>query len=322
MQISITTVWRRLRSLAARVPGARWLWNFVKELDSEWRQDRCGGLSAEIAFWLVLSIFPGLLLLGAMIGWLDGLIGADLAASAEREVVEAVGGALGAEAGPITNAVSDLFAGPSGSAFTFGLVFVLLSASRGFNAVVGALDQAYEIETSRSWFHTRVTALFLGLGTIIVGASMLVILLLGPLFAGDGTLGSWFNSTWNYLGPLAALVVLVAWSATIYHIAPLHRTPWKWELPGAVFASMFFIISTLGFRIYLDSAIGGANAILGAVGTMLTLLIWVYTMSVGFMLGAEVNQIIADRHGVAERHVEHRTVRGSAREVVNRVRTK
>lgn len=315
-------IWHSVRLAVAKVPGARWLWSFIKELHFEWRKDRCGGLSAEIAFWLVLSIFPGLLLLGAMIGWLDGLIGADLAASAEREVVEAVGSALGSEAGPITGAVTELFAGPSGGAFTFGLIFVLLSASRGFNAVVGALDQAYEIETSRSWFHTRITGLFLGFGTIIVGAAMLVILLLGPLFAGDGTLGSWFGTTWYYAGPLVAFVVLVAWSATIYHIAPLHLTPWKWELPGAVFASLFWIISTVGFRVYLDSAIGGTNAILGAVGTMLTLLVWVYTMSVGFMLGAEVNQIIADRHGVAVRHVERRTVRGSAREVVDRVRSK
>lgn len=302
------------------LPGVGPTWRLARELQREWSDDRGTGLAAEIAFWLVLSIFPGLLVFGAALGWLDSILGASVAARVEREVIEGIDAALGAEAGPISGAAEELFASPNAGALTFGAVFALFSFSRGFNAVVGALDVAYDIEVERSWFHARLTAIGLGIGTVIIGALTLTMLFIGPLFGRAGQLGTWFTTGWQLLGPLAAFAALVAWAATIYHIAPLHRSPWRWDLPGALFAATFWVVATVGFRIYVDSAIGGSNAILGAVGAVLTLLLWVYLLAIGLLVGAEINQIIADRLGVSLAHYNRRTVRASARDLADRAR--
>jgi len=311
---------KTLLAQLGRIPGARFAGRFVLDIAHEWSKDRCGGLAAEIAFWLVLSIFPGLLVFGATLGSLDTLLSADVAARAEAEIVEGINDALGSESGPISDAVSDLFRSPSGGALTIGIVFALFSMSRGFNAVVGALDIAYDIETDRSWFHTRATAIILGIGTVIVGALTITMLFLGPLFGRSGQLGTWFTSTWSAIGPIVAFVALVFWAATIYHVAPLHLTKWRWDVPGAIVAAIFWVGATIGFQLYVDSAIGGSNAILGAVGGVLTMLLWVYVLTIGLLLGAEVNQVIAVRNGVSVGHLERRTIRRSVREAAEATR--
>lgn len=312
-----------IRSFIVKLRGRRLIGaalGFAGAIHREWSEDRCSGLAAEIAFWLVLSLFPGLLVLGAMLGWLDTIIGADVATRVEAEVIEGIEGALGSESGPISSAASGLFDAPSTGALTFGVLLALFGLSRGFNAVVGALDVAYDIEVDRSWFHARVTAILIGFGTVVVGALTLTVLFIGPLFGRAGELGTWFNSTWQLVGPIVAFVALVLWATTIYHVAPLHLTAWRWDVPGAALAATFWVAATLGFRIYVDSAISGSNAILGAVGGVLTLLLWVYLLAIGLLLGAEINQLIAERAGIFVMHVDRRTVRGSGREVAARVR--
>ncbi len=302
------------------LPGVRWVWRLIVDIFDQWNHDRCGGLAAEIAFWLVLSIFPGLLVLGATLGWLDSILGADVAGRTEAEIVEGIGSALGSEAGPISTAVEELFASPSAGALTFGVILSLFGFSRGFNSVVGALDIAYDVDAERSWFHTRVTAILLGFGTVIIGAVAVTVLFLGPLFGRSGELGTWFDSTWQIIGPVGAFVGLIGWAATIYHVTPLSVTPWRWDLPGAVLAAVFWLAATFGFRLYVDSAIGGSNAILGAVGGVLTLLLWAYVLAIGLLIGAELNDVLAKRAGVTLVHLEKRTVRSATRDAASRLR--
>lgn len=293
---------------------------FARDVADEWRDDRCEGLAAEIAFWLVLSIFPGMLVFGALLGLIDNFFGADVADRAEDAVVEAIQDALGSEAGPISNAASDLFNSPSGRALTIGVLVAIFSLSRGFSAVVRALDVAYDIDTQRSWFHGRVTAIMLGIGTVAVGAVTLTTILLGPVFGRSGGLGDWFNTTWAVIGPLVAFAALVAWATTVYHVAPLHQTPWRWDVPGAAVAAVFWLLATFGFRFYVDSAVGGSNAILGTVGAVLTLLLWVYLLSIGLLLGAEINQVLIDHKGIEADRASAGTVRGAVRGRLDRLR--
>ena len=86
--------------------------------------------------------------------------------------------------------------------------------------------------------------------------------------------------------------------ASLYNIAPNHRSPWKYELPGALLASVWWTVVSLGFGTYLGLASSGANAIFGFLGGALSLLFWLYLMAMGLLLGAEVNSIIATRRGV------------------------
>jgi len=282
----------------------RWLIHFLYRA---WHDDRVSGLSAEIGFFALLSLFPLLLVSSAILGWLGSFIGTDLAEDVEGQLTDWTAQVFGAESG-VVNAVMSLFSDSSTSALTVGVVATVYTASRGFAAVVRALDVAYGHHTTRGWVGTQVIGLLLAIGTIIVGSVTLAVLVIGPLlgredFIGDGIAGDILTFLWIWLRYPVAVAILVSWAATIFHIAPNRRAKWKAELPGAAFTAAFALVATLLFSVYLRT-LSSTNAVFGVIGTAITIQLWLFLLAIGLVLGAEVNAAFASRRGPAENWTE------------------
>ncbi len=279
--------------------------SFLRELGREWRDDRCSGLAAEMAFFGILSLFPTLLALAASLGSLDAIGSGRVAQRAERQIIDFLERVLTEDAGETIEAVRGLFTETSPGVITVGSVIALWSASRGFVALVRALDAAYDLEERRGYLRLRLLALELALGTIVVMAVTLAMLVVGPLF-GTGRqvadavgLGDAFATFWDWARWPLVLVVMVTWAATIFHFAPNHRTPWRWDLPGTAVTTASWALLSGGFHVYLEVA-ADTNQVLGALGGALIVLVWLYLLSVGLLLGGEVNAIVAKRFRVAQ----------------------
>ena len=278
----------------------------IRELATGWRDDRIGGAAAEIAFFGLLSLFPALLAMAAALGALDAITSHDLAARVEAEVVEFLRRVLTDEANETVAAVERLFSDTSPGVATIGTVVATWAASRGFVAVVRGLDLAYDIDERRSYVHLRLLALALAVGTVSVMAVMLGMLVVGPLLGtgqdvADGIgLGSASATFWDVARWPVALSVMVAWSATIFHVGPNHRTPWRWDLPGAAFTTVTWVALYLALSLYL-SRVPQANEVLGTLGGALIVLLWIYLLAVGLLVGGELNGVLAQRYGVPQR---------------------
>ena len=94
--------------------------------------------------------------------------------------------------------------------------------------------------------------------------------------------------------PLTFLIV-VAWTASVYRFAPRRRSSWRRELPGAVVATLWWLVASTVFRVYLGVASGGMNTVFGLLGGALSLLFWLYLLAMGLLVGAVVNGLIAHR---------------------------
>ncbi len=266
------------------------------------QRHRVTGLAAEVAFYAVLSIFPAVLALAAALGSIDAVVGEDAGTRVREAMIDALQGALGSDAGPVVTAVESLFEQPSAGLFGFGVLAAVYTASRGFNAVIRALDVVYEVPETRGWLRTRGLALLLAAGSLVVGAVVLAMVVLGPLF-GVGTrlaeetvgAGGLYVTLWTWARPPVLVAALVAWAATVFHLAPNHVTPWRADVPGAVVTMALWLLGALGFRTYLEVASTDTNALLGALGGALTLLLWLYVMGLAVLLGAEVNALLARR---------------------------
>ncbi len=281
-----------------------WLWALGKDVKREWVTDRVGGLSAEIAFFALLGFFPAVIVLAAALGSADGFLGESTAADVEAWLIRQMNDVFGAD-NTLEQTVADLFDGSNFGAFTVGAVFAVYAASRGFVAVVRALDIAYDHRRLRGWLSTRLVGFGLTLLTVGVAAMVLILIVVGPLFGEGGQIAEdlgvdgWFTILWNWFRWPMVFAVLVGWAATVYHIAPNHRSPWKYELPGAAIASVWWTVVSLGFSQYLETAASGANAVFGLLGGALSLMFWLYLMSMGLLVGAEINSIIAGRLGMS-----------------------
>jgi membrane protein len=289
----------------------------------EWGHDRLPDTAAAVAFWAVLSLLPALLALAAMLGPLDAVTGGDVAQDVQDQVLEFLGTVLTDEASGTIDATRNLFEEQRPGLLTLSLLLAVWTVSRAFAGLVRALDVVYDLDDERGWFHIRATALVIAVGTVLAAAMLLAALVVGPLLgtgeeiAAEVGLGDQFVFLWDVLRLPVAFLVLVLWAATIFHVAPDHRTPWRWDLPGALLTAVLWVVFSVGMRVYLELAQAG-NAVFGTLGGALIVLLWFWLLSLAILIGGELNQVLLDEyapvHGpTAPAHVRHAEDRTDAR---------
>ncbi len=272
----------------------------VRALASQWREDRVTGLAAAVAFFAMLGIFPALLAITALLGSLDSVAGRELAAQAESAILAALDRIFTDDADGVLGTVRDMFGERRTGILTLGALGALFAAARAFLGVVRALDVAYDLDEHRSWLQLLPTAALLALGSVVMATVMLTLLVLGPVLGGGRQvagaigLGAAFATFWDILRAPFAFLALVLWATTIYRHGPDHHTAWRAHLPGALLAATLWLIVSLGFRLYLLVA-GQGNEVFGVLGGALTLLVWLYLIGIGLLLGGELNAILAKR---------------------------
>ena len=270
------------------------------ELEREWSRARVGGLSAEIAFFGLLGLFPAVIVFAAALGSLDAVIGADAANDVEGWLLDRVADTFGSD-NTLPDTIADLFDRSNAGLITAGVVLTVYASSRGFTAVVGALDVAYGRESRRNWLSTRVMGFVLTLFTMVVAALAAAMVVVGPLLGSGEDVaerlgaGAVFTTVWVWFRWPAVFVAVVMWAACIYHFAPQIRTPWRSDLPGALVGTVWWLAVSLGFRTYVDVASSGVNAVFGFLGGALSVLIWLYLLAMGLLVGAEINSVLNRR---------------------------
>ncbi len=273
-------------------PLARWLWQLAKDVIDEYRRDGVGDLAASITFWTLLSIPAAILAMVSAISSLTILPGIDqgVADDFEREVQDLISDTF-ADSDTLNEAVAELFAGSNAGIVTAASLVAIFSLSRGFAGLIRALDRAYEVEESRSWWHVRLVAVGLGLATVVVVAALAVFLAILPELPGGTVIRA--------LGAPLALGGMVLWAVLLFHVAPNHRTPWRYDIPGALLTALGWVLATQGFALYIRLSDQG-NQVQGAVGAVLLGLTLLYLLSIVMLIGAELNDVIARRAGVVQ----------------------
>jgi membrane protein len=254
----------------------------VKELVREVTDDNTVDAAASVAFWLLLSL-PATLLAGLAT---LSLLGDDVTAELRRLTFEFVDRVFTSEADELRTAIDGIFDQNNAGLFSVSVLLALATVSRGFAGLIRALDVVYDIEESRGFVRLRLASLVLGFGTICTVA---LSTWLWSLSAGAGVP--------LVLRVVAAVVVLVVWAATIFHVGPNHHTPWRYDLPGAALAAVGWFIVSVGYGWYIQLA-GGGNAVLGLAGAILLGMTWFWIVCLILLVGAELNEILARRAGV------------------------
>lgn len=275
----------------------RRLVRFGRRYVREVLEDRLPGLAAETAFFTVLSVFPGLLVAGSLLGLLDVLLGAEVAEQAQQRVLDALSLVLTEEASGVLDSVQSLFESSRGGLLTFATLSALGTLSGAFGVAVNALNLAHDRTESRTWVRRRLVGLAMAISTLLLAVLALALLVVGPLL-GRGEqladlvgLGAVFASVWDLvrLPALAALVVL--WATSLLRYAPSRHIPWRSALPGALLAAALWLVASAGFRVYVGTA-AEANPVLGAFGGGAIVMIWVYLLTLSLLLGGELNAVL------------------------------
>ena len=266
------------------IPPKGWL-QVVKRGWKEAKVDQVPLLSAGVAYYAFLALFPALIAIVSIYGLIadPGTIAAH---------ISALGKALPGEARQlITDQVTALASKRTtlGLSAILALVIALFSASGGMSNLITAVNVAYDEEEKRNFFKKRLLALGLTLGAIIFMVIMLgLVAVLPPLlenFIGNGVL-RWVLQIAGYL-VLFALVAAVL--AILYRVAPdRDAAKMSWVSVGALVATMIWLLASIGFSIY-TSTLGNYAKTYGVFAGVVILLFWLWLTSYAILLGAEIN---------------------------------
>lgn len=286
------------------IGALRWTWELTLDVINEYRRDGVGDLAASITFWTLLSIPAAVLALVSALSSVRTFVDTDAADDLQREIQDFIARTF-ADSETLSTAVDELFAGSNAGVVTIATLVAIFSLSRGFAGLIRALDRAYEVEDGRAWWHLRLVAVGIGFATVVIAAGAAVVLAILPELPG----GALFQTL---AGPVAFLV-LVAWAATLFHIGPYHRTPWRYDIPGAVLTAVGWVVATQGFALYVRLADQG-NQVQTTVGAVLLGLTLMYVLSIVMLVGAELNDVISRRASVVQQPVSYRARLVTARE--------
>src|SRR5437879_5859483 len=133
-------------------------------------------MAAALSYYFVLSLFPALILLSAVVAYLP-------VPDLFNQALSMMGRFLPADSmGLVRRVLADVITPNKGTFLSFGVLGTLWAASGGFSAAIEALNVAYDVEDDRPFWKTRPLALALALITAVLLLVALVTMIVGPRF--------------------------------------------------------------------------------------------------------------------------------------------
>jgi membrane protein len=281
-------------------------------------QDRILGLSAEAAFWQILSVPPLLIGLLGSLGYLGSLIGGDAVRQIEDQLLSASAQVLTSDVVDdlVAPTLSDILGSGRLDLLSLGFLLALWAGSSATATFMNTIVIAYDQRDVRGPIRTRLKALWL----FVVGMFMAV-LTLPLLVLGREILVGLLPEDWRDTGMV--LVNAVYWPVVIiglllaltsfYHVVLPNRLPWRRHLPGTVLALGFFLVAALLLRAYVADILITALPY-GALAAPIGALLFCFFFGMAVLLGAELNATIQARWPAPlRRHDRRRRERRAAK---------
>lgn len=264
--------------------------NFLSYLIYRIGKDDAPGLAAQLAYYFMLSLFPMLIFILSLIPLFN--------INRDAIITQIEDNAPADAASIITNILTDVMDNANGGILSFGLILALWTASNGMTALMNSFNVAYDVEDSRNFLVSKAMAIFF---TILIGITLPITLVLftfgqqignllfGPLGLDDEV--RWVFSVIRTVLPVIAIFIVFT---LLYTMAPNVKIKLKSVIPGALFATIVWILGTLAFGFYVSN-FGNYSKTYGSVGGVIVLMLWLYITGFVLILGAEVNAIMHHR---------------------------
>lgn len=278
----------------------------ARESASDFVKDDAPAHAAAVAFYLVLSLAPLLLVAVGIAGALAGR------ERIQQELVTQFGGLVGEEGGRLVARLLEHRGGESKgpAAAIAGVAVLVAGASGAFAQLKAALNRIWEVQvapTPGPWYGAVIRFI---MGRLLSFAMVLVIafLLLASLVvsAALAGLGTWTSGLLplpalamqaiNFIASAGLIAVLFA---LMFKILPDAEVGWREVWLGALITSLLFSVGKHLIGLYLGRS--GVASPYGAAGSVILILLWLYYSALIVLLGAEITQVTARRLGKAIR---------------------
>ena len=263
--------------------------SFVKSFVNRFLEDRVLDLSAQCAYYFLFSIFPFLIFVIALIGFLP-FTSADVL-NFVSEHVPVKSNQL------IEKNIQMVVDVKRKGTLSLSLLFSLWTASRGMDSIVYALNRSYRIKEERSIIHSQLLSILLTIGMILVFFSALLLTVFGQklqilmqVFFHIPENNIIVSNTFRWV---ITLVISTLTLIALYYIAPNTCIRCKDVIPGAIFAAIGWQITSVIFAFYVNY-FGTFSATYGSVGGVIILMTWFYLSAMIIIMGGIINAMLQE----------------------------
>jgi membrane protein len=255
---------------------------------TEFVDDEMSTYASALAYQMLFSLFPFLLFLIALIGFLhlpDFFSWLRL----QSELV------LPPQALEQVNPVIDQLQQSKGGLLSVGIVIALWTASAGVRLMMSAMNAAYDVVEGRPIWKRLPLSIFYTVGIAVMLLAAAGLMVTGPQvmswLAGQIGMEDFVVTLWTILRWPVIVFLLMFAVALIYYVMPDVKQKFRFITPGSVLAVVVWIIASLGFGYYVKT-FADYNAMYGSIGAIIVLLLYFYISAAVLLLGAEMNAVI------------------------------
>lgn len=264
---------------------------FGIELKNEVKEDRATGLAAEQAYYYLLSLFPLLILLLSILPYLN---------IDPQQAINFMNHFLPSETtGVLADTIIEIVTESKGGLFTVGILGTIWSASKGMNAFMHAMNVAFDVKETRNVIVARLISIALTLGLIVAFIVVLVLPIFGNVIINLANqvipISIEFKNIFNLLRWVIAFVVIAIVLTLLYKFAPNKKYLFKHVLPGAIVATVTWLIISIAFSFYVSN-FGHYSSTYGGLGGIIVLMLWLYATGLILVIGGEINAIFHNRY--------------------------
>lgn len=258
--------------------------NFLIHLVVKVKNDDVFALASQLAYYLVLSFFPFMIFLITLVGFsnLDSY-----------EVLNELNGVLPESIVELTKSiVYEVFDKQYTGLLGVSILLSVWTASSGFRAVIKGVNKAYNFKETRSFIKRSIISM-----SGILALAIIILLALSILVFG-GVIGIYLEKIflfyniilfiWKVFRYAVMFLIMTFIFAAIYRLAPAKRLTWSEVIPGAIFSTVGWEVSSLGFSYYINN-FGNFSRFYGSLGAVFILMTWLFLVSLIFILGVEIN---------------------------------
>ena len=260
----------------------------LKRTAKEFSDDDMSTYAAALAYRALFSIFPFVLFLMAVLGFLNLPDFFDWLRSQAAMVLPPV-------ALEQVNPVIDQLQQSQGGLLSFGILLALWTASIGVRSLMNAMNKAYDVREGRpSWKLFILSVLY------TIGIAIMLLLAAGFMTLGPQVM-TWLAAQigleellvilWSWLRWPVAILLLMLAVALIYYVMPDVEQEFRFITPGSAVAVIVWLVASVGFGIYVQN-FADYNATYGSIGAIIVLLLYFYITAAVLLLGAELNAVI------------------------------
>ena len=247
-------------------------------------------VAAALSYYLVLSVFPGLIFLSAVMGSipLPDLFGRVLGTMSVLLPPDTMH--------MVQSVLLDVLATNRRAWLSFGMLGAIWVASAAFAAIIEALNIAYDVNEERPFWKTRL--LSVGLAAITAGLMLtaLAVMIVGPRF------GAWLASRiylskvfvllWPTIHWTIAIVFTLLAVELVYFLAPNVKQRFGATLPGAILAVSCWLGLSYLLGFYFRH-FANLSRTYGTLAGFIAFMTWFYWNSFALLVGAELNAELA-----------------------------